>query len=264
MQKMPLIDCRELTFSSHLSENRLDQALEAFGLRVVQRILCFALYLFGLDRSAIGRVLGIPSDTAKSIIKAVNRDGLVALEDRRRRSSTFLPEAVPEVPPVTVREDAHEIVVDLGIKDRYVSLSREDPLQLKVVLLSMLNSGLLSDNQAADTLKLTRSHTASLARRLCQKGALSLLDQRQGQKQDYRVSTTVKAELIQQFAADVITHGRTSSRIISEELRQRCSVAVPERTVRHHLSRLGLREIIRSLPQLVAAGKKTSKNSSTS
>lgn len=74
----------------------------------------------------------------------------------------------------------------------------------------------------------------------------------------------MKAELIQQFAADVITHGRTSSLIISEELRQRCSVTVPERTVRHHLFRLGLRGITRSLPQLVAAEKKTSKNSSTS
>jgi DNA-binding transcriptional regulator LsrR (DeoR family) len=52
------------------------------------------LYLLGLNRSAIGRNLGIPSETAKSIIKAVSKKGLVAFEDRRRSSSAFLPQAL--------------------------------------------------------------------------------------------------------------------------------------------------------------------------
>jgi transposase len=258
MQKMPLIDCRSLIFSPQLSENRLAQALEAFGLGVLQRILCYALYLLGLNRSAIGRTLGIPPETAKSIIKAVSKEGLVAFEDRRRSSSAFLPQAPVQLPPITIGEDEGHIVVDLGIKGRSITLSREDPLQIKTVLLSMVNSGLLSTQQVAETIQLSVSYTAALARRLQEKGALSLVDQRQGQKQDYRVSPRVKAELIQQFAVDVITRGRTSSSALSEELRQRCSIAVPDRTVRHHLSRLGLGEITRSLPQLVAAVKKTS------
>jgi len=264
MEKMPLIDCRGLIFSPQLSENRLAQALEAFGPGVLQRILCYALYLLGLNRSAIGRTLGIPPETAKSTIKAVSKEGLVAFEDRRRSSSAFLPQAAVQPSPITVGEEEGHMVVDLGIKGRYITLSREDPLQLKTVLLSMVNSGLLSSRQVAGALQLTPSHTAALARRLHEKGALSLVDQRQGQKQDYRVSAKVKAELIQQFAGDVITRGRTSSSALSEELRQRCSIAIPDRTVRHHLSRLGLRGITRSLPQLVAALKKTSSNCSMS
>ncbi len=248
MQKMPLIDCRSLIFSPQLSENRMAQVLEAFGLGVLQRILCYALYLLGLNRSAIGRTLGIPSETAKSIIKAVSKEGLVAFEDRRRSCSAFLPQAPAQPPPITLREEEDHVVVDFGIQDRSITLSREDPLQLKTVLLSMV----------------TPSHTATLARRLHENGALSLVDQRQGQKQDYRVTPKVKAELIQQFAVDVITRGRTSSSALSEELRQRCSIAVPDRTVRHHLSRLGLGGITRSLPQLVAALKKTSSNCSRS
>jgi Mn-dependent DtxR family transcriptional regulator len=265
MQKMPLIDCRSLIFSPQLSENRLAQALEAFGLGVLQRILCYALYLLGLNRSAIGRTLGIPPETAKSIIKAVSKEGLVAFEDRRRSSSVFLPQAPAQPPPITLREEEEDhVVVDFGIQDRSITLSREDPLQLKTVLLSMVNSGLLSTRQVSEAIKLTPSHTAALARRLHENGALSLVDQRQGQKQDYRVTPRVKAELIQQFAVDVITRGRTSSSALSEELRQRCSIAVPDRTVRHHLSRLGLGEITRSLPQLVAALKKNSSNGSRS
>jgi transposase len=137
-------------------------------------------------------------------------------------------------------------------------------LQIKTVLLSMFNSGLLSTRQVAEAIKLTPSHTAALARRLQDQGALSLTDQRQGQKEDFVVTASVKAEMIQQFAVDVITSGRTSSAAIAEKLKERCGIVVPDRTIRHHLSRLGLRSIKRSLPHLVAAVKKTSNKCSDS
>jgi transposase len=235
------------------------------GAGIIQRILCFALYLLGLNRSAIGRTLGIPPDTAKSIIKAVNRDGLRALEDRRHKSSALLPkQGSTKPPPITLREDNEHLAVDLGVAERSVKLNRQDPLQMKTVLLSMSNSGLLSTRQVAEAIGLTPSHTATLARGLREQGARSLADQRQGQKEDFVVTSSVKAELIQQFAVDVITSGRTSSTALSEKLKERCGIVIPDRTIRHHLSRLGLSSIKRSLPQLVAAVKKTSNNCSES
>jgi hypothetical protein len=243
----------------------MGQARESLGAGLIQRILCFALYLLGLNRSAIGRTLGIPPDTAKSIIKAVKRDSLRAFEDRRLKSSTVLPkQASTQPPPITLREDDGHLVVDFGIRDRAIKLNRRDPLQMKTVLLSMFNSDLLSTRQVAEAIELTPSHTAALARRLQDQGAMSLVDQRQGQKEDYVVTPSVKAELIQQFAVDVITSGRTSSTAISEKLKERCGIVVPDRTVRHHLFRMGLGSIKRSLPQLVAAVKKTSNNCSES
>jgi transposase len=263
--KMRFIDCQSLPFSPQLAESRLRQARESLGAALIQRMLCFALYLLGLNRSAIGRTLGIPADTAKSIIKAVMRDGLGALKDRRQKSSTLLPkQKLTEPPPITLREDDDHLVVDFSIRDRTLKLYRRDPLQMKTVLLSMFNSGLLSMRQVAEAMGLTPSHTAALARRLHEQGAMSLVDQRQGQKEDFVVTSSVKAELIQQFAVDVMTSGRTSGAAISEKLKERCGIEVPDRTVRHHLSRLGLRGIKRSLPQLVAAVKKTSNNCSES
>jgi transposase len=263
--KMRLIDCRSLTFSPQLSESRMGQARESLGAGLIQRFLCFALYLLGLNRSAIGRTLGIPPDTAKSIIKAVKRDGLRAFEDRRLKSSTVLPkQASTQPPPITLREDDGHLVVDFGIRDRAIKLNRRDPLQMKTVLLSMFNSDLLSTRQVAEAIELTPSHTAALARRLQDQGAMSLVDQRQGQKEDYVVTPSVKAELIQQFAVDVITSGRTSSTAISEKIKERCGIVISDRTVRHHLFRMGLGSIKRSLPQLVAAVKKTSNNCSES
>jgi hypothetical protein len=164
-----------------------------------------------------------------------------------------------------LRKDDDHLVVDFGTPDRAIKLYRQDSLQVKTVLLSMLNSGLLSTRQVAEAIEFAPSYTAALARRLQEQGAMSLMDQRQGrQREDFVVTPDVKAELIQQFAVDVITSGRTSSAAISEKLKERCGIAVPDRTVRHHVSRLGLGSIKRSLPQLVAAVKKTSNNCSES
>ena len=91
MKNLTLIDCQSIVFSTRLTENRMNQTQQLFGSGVIQRILCYALYLLGANRRAIGQAFGIPPETAKSIIKAINRDGLVALEDRRRKLSTFLP-----------------------------------------------------------------------------------------------------------------------------------------------------------------------------
>ena len=264
--KTQFIDCQSLTFSPQLSESRIGQAQESLGAGLIQRVLCFALYLLGLDRSAIGRTLGMPPETAKSIIKAVRRYGLRALEDRRLKSSILLPkQASPEPPPITLQKDGDHLMVALGLPDRAIKLYRRDPVQMKTVLLSMLNSGLLSTRQVAEAIEFTPSYTAALARRLQEQGALSLADQRQSRQwEDFVVTPALKAELIQQFAVDVITSGHTTSTTISEKLKERCGIALPDRTVRHHVSRLGLGSIKHSLPKLVAAVKKTSNNCSES
>ena len=257
MKKIPLIDCQNLVFSTRLADNRMDQAQSLFGPGILQRFLCYSLYLFGVNRKTIGQVLGIPPETAKSTIKTINRHGLRALEDRRQQSSVLRPKVPRKGQPVTLREEGTKIIVDLGISDRVLQLNREDPLQVKTILLTMLNNGLLKKRQVAEVLQISPTYTAILARRLDERGALSLLDQRQGQKQDFRVPRDVKAEVVQQFALDVITSGQTSGRAISAELKERCDIFVPARTVRHHLARMGLGKIKKSLPQLVSAVKKT-------
>ena len=257
MQELRSLDCQTLSFSHLLSKERMERAVHSFGAGVIERLLCFALYLLGLNRSAVARSLGIPPETVKSMLKALQRDGLVALEDRRRRRSTFLPAAAPQPPALRLRHQPQHVEVDWGAGRRPLKLSREDPLQLRIVLLSMLNDGLLSKPQVAEAMALTPPRTAALARQLAQAGAASLRDQRAGQKQDYRVTPTVKAELVQQFAVDVITGRRASGEAIAAQLKERCQITVAARTVRYHLAEMGLSKIKHSLPELVAAVKKT-------
>jgi len=237
----------------------MQRAQQSLGGNVVQRILCFSLYLLGVNRKAIGQSLGIPAETAKSIIKAVTKNGLSALEDRRHRFSTFLPPSPPPTAPITLQAAEGHIVVDFGVAGRQLEIPRKNFLQVRTVLLSMLNSGLLSKRQVADVIGLTPAYTATLAHRLENEGLSTLIDKRQGQKSDYRITPEVKAELIQQFTVDVIARGKTTGEAISAELQERCHITVPARTVRHHLAQMGLRKIKQSLPQLVAGVKKTSK-----
>ena len=238
------------------------RAQQAWGQNVVERMLCFSLFLLGLNRAAIAQVLRIPAETAKSIIKAVNRDGICAFEDRRHRVSSFLPPSPPEAEPITLETLDEHLVVDFGVEQRRLQLPRHNQLQLRTVLLSMLNSGLLSKEQVADVIGLTPTHTLTLAKRLEQQDISALIDKREGQKTEYRITADVKAELIQQFTLDVIARGNTSGQAISEELQERCQITIPARTVRHHLARMGLPSIRHSLPELFAAVKKTSRKSS--
>ena len=252
------MDCQNLSFSPQRAQDRVHRAQQSFGEDVVQRILCFALFLLGVNRNAIGQFLGIPGETVKSIIKAINRDGLCALEDRRRRQSIFLPQSHTQPAPITLHGEEEHLVVDFGIPDRQLKLPRHNPLQVRLVLLSLLNDGLLSSQQVAEAIGLTPAYTATLANRLSHEDIISLVDKRAGQKVDYRITPEIKAELIQQFAADLIAHGRISSSKISEELEGRCNIVVPARTVRHHITKMGLPGIKDTLPQLLAAVKKTS------
>lgn len=259
--KIRIIDCQNLAFSRSLSQDRMQRALQTLGQSVVQRVLCFALYLLGVNRRAIGQALDIPAETAKSIIKAVSKKGLSALEDRRHRTSAFLPPPSQRPAPMSVHTDQNHIIVDFGIENRHLKIPSKNVLQVRAILLSLLNSGLLNRRQVADLIRMTPAHTATLARRLDEKGIGALLDKRQGQKSDYRISAEVKAELVQQFTIDIIARGKTSGEAIASELHERCHISVPARTVRYHLARMGLPKIKHSLPQLVASVKKTSKKS---
>lgn len=256
MAQQQNIDCRNITFSQSLSVERIQRVQTTFKQNIIQRILCFSLYLLGVNRRLIGQALGIPTETAKSIIKTISSKGLCALEDRRYRTSGFAPPPVPKVEKAQISIDKDYIVVDT--KGR-LTIPIQNKLQIKAVLLSMLNSGLLSRKDVAPVLGLTQAHTTTLAHRLNREGLHSLIDKRQGQKKDYLITPEIKAELVQQFISDIITRGKTSGEIISTELQERCQIEVPARTVRYHLSQMGLRKIKKTLPQLIAEVKKISK-----
>ena len=255
-----MIDCQNAFFSRELQQQRLTQAQGLLGQNVVRRILCFALYLLGVDRSLIAELIDIPPGTIRSVLRAILHDGLPALEDRRRSASTFLPPQKRAM-KIKVLSEPQAVSVDFHIMGR-LAIPRENILQTRVVLLTMLNQGLLSTRDVSEALGLSAVHTVNLAHKLHSDDVPALIDKREGQKQEYRFTAEVKAELIQQFVLDAVAGGRVSGRLLSEHLQERCKLSLSGRSIRDHISKLGLSRIKKSLPELLKGFKKNSMRSS--
>ena len=254
------MDCQQLKFDNELSQKRIQQAVSILGERVVGRFLAFALYLLGVRRSTVAETVDMPVETLKTFIKAVLRDGISALEDRRRRASSRRPQpAAVSQPSVQLSRQDECISVDLVGGGHLMEIPTHNRLQLRSVLLSMFNSGLVSARAVADQIGVSSVHVRNMAHKLSEGDVNALIDKREGQKQDYLVTSGVKGELIQQFTVDLLVHGQTSGRKLSEELRRRRGITVADRTVRYHVSNLGLNQIKETLPDLFDTVKKTSK-----
>lgn len=251
-------NCRDLPPMSALSsQKRLDQAAAALGATVLSRILAFALYLLGADLTALARYVDMPLDTVKSLMKRMLREGLPALEDRRRKTSTFMPreEATGKPCKLLVTEETFVVQLDGA---RRIELSRRNPVQCRTILLTLLHAELLDSEEVAQALGLSMERLRKLRKKLVTGDVNAVLDQRTGQKKDYLFTPEIKSELVQQFVLNAITGQSTSSSAIAGHLLQRCEVALPERSIRFHLKKLGLSRIVHSLPALVRAQKKTS------
>lgn len=254
-----MINGQNVSFSNELSQQRMAQAQKVLGAKVVNRIICLALYLLGVDRKSISALLKTPPGSIRSIIRAVFRGGLPAFEDRRRNKSTFLSSQERERPKIAVRIQEEWIIADWGDTGQ-IKIPHRNPLQAKVILLTMFNNNLLNSGEVAEALGISTAHVLNLARGLDMDDIPVLIDKRQGQQQEYRFTPEVKAEVIQQFVLDVVVEGRTSGRLLSEHLQGRCKISLCERTIRHHVKELGLARIKRTLPPLLETVKKKLKN----
>ena len=252
-----MLNCQSLKFSSELSEQRIALANRILGAKVVKRIIVFALYLLGARRRHIAELLKIPHDTLKSCINRVIQYGITTLEDRRQKTSPFLPPKVTLHHKPSVIVEGEKVIIDFGVTNSTLSIPVSNTLQIKTILLTILNNGLITTQKAAEVLDCSTVHTARLSHALKKGDVYALIDKRQGQKQDYLFLPEIKAELIQQFTANAICGKPTSSSAISKQINKQCNLHFSDRSVRLQIQKLGLPKIAKSLPALVNTLKKT-------
>ena len=256
-----MLNYQALKFYPELSDARIAGANKVLGNKVVKRILSFAFYLLGARRRHIAKLLDMPQDTLKSAINRVLKVGIGAFEDSRKKASSFIPQGaaiLPKKPSVFL--EGEEVIAHFGLRDIILRIPAKNALQVKTILLTMVNNRLITIAEAANILGYSLVHISRLSQALREEDVHALIDKRQGQKQDYLFSPEIKAELVQQFAANAVTGKQTSSRIITEQLKKRCNLNLPDRSVRLHIKKLGLPRIAKSLPGLVEALKKTPDN----
>ncbi len=241
------------------SQKRMEQASATLGTEFIARITALALYLLGAKLKDLAKFVDMPLDTVKSLVKRTLRDGVPALEDRRRRVSTFLPSHVEAAKPTscTLLVEEETFVVQLD-GTRRIELSRLNPVLCRTVLLTLLDAKLLGIEEVSEALGLSRERVRKLRKKLIDGDVHAVLDKRKGQQKDYLFTPEIKSELVQQFAVNAISGQSTSSRTIAEDLQQRCEMKLSERSIRLHLNKLGLTRIANSLAMLVETEKKTS------
>ena len=253
------MDCRQLECSPTKSEERINQALHVFPRGLLMRLLAFTLHLLGAKRKAVAALVGMPEESVKTVVRLALRDGFPALRDRRRSEGPPIVTASPSPPRIVVRREGEWYVVEFGLGENPGRIPVTFQVQARTVLLSLVNADLLSAQETAAALGIHAAHCRELARKLASHDVVeSLVDKRQGQKQDYLVGPELKAEIIQQLAARAITGQSMSSDVLAEVVNERTRAEVSARTVRWHIQKLGLTNIKRTLPQLVETLKKTS------
>jgi Ribonuclease R winged-helix domain. len=246
----------KLEFSESKSKKRLEKAYAFMGKAVINRIIAYALYLHGANRDDIADLLSMPKGTLLCLLTRLSQNGIASLSDGRIKNN----------PPIIRTESTNleyevecngNISIKSGLIKSILKLATADVLCKKIVLLTFLENKLISYDMVARSLGISVRHVSNLLKKLRIKGASSLLDQRIGQQQDYVYTPGIKSELILQFAVNASGNGKISSHALASDIQKRAHVDLSERSIRHHLSKLGLNMISRKMKELICSQKKT-------
>ena len=256
------MDCQNILFSQKKSQKRIEKVLRILPSQLLKKILFFALYLLGARLNAIASLVDMPEESGKTTVSRVMKDGIPALQDRRKSvkistSASHLPPPQEQQASVLLEDDCCIIIFnDMG---HQLKVPLNHRVHLRSVLLSLLKANLLSIQTVSSTLGISVEHCKELATNLEQYGATkTLVNKRNGQKHDYRVHLSVKAELIQNFAARAVTGQSISSEVLADAVNEAQKTTISSRTIRWHMNKLGLTNIKKSLPELVQTLKKNS------
>lgn len=255
MDKSVKSDCQRLKFSPELSQGRMEKAQLIIGTKTLRNILCLCLYLLGVKRNEIAEYLGIPSNTVRSKLKAMMRDGISAIFDRRKkRNDTTISSPKKKDKKVHITQTSEMNIISIGNTD--ISIHQRNKLQFKVFVLMLAENKLITKIAAGALLGVSSSHIGYLCKKLKEEDLPCLIDKRKGQREDYVFTPEIKSELILQFATNASCHAKTSGHAISSDLQKRSQINLSERSVRYHLSKLGLSGKADKMRSMICTQKK--------
>lgn len=218
-----------------LGERRFARAAQALGQDVLLRLIIFVLYVLGFPRELIARLFGYQVPGVKTLVDRVFSQGLEGFVDHRKIK-------FPTEKPVSITQE--ENYKQIHLLDKVIAIPDHDRLSQKVISVTLTEAGLLSNAEGAQILGYTPQAFGRLRERYRQKGSAGLIDQRQGQKSDYKVTPEVKAELIYQVCTRISEGIPFSSEDIWAALNERFpEKKISPRTVRYHLNRLGFPQL---------------------
>lgn len=254
------MDCQNIIFSPNKSQERFRRALLIFPSQVLNRVLFFALYLLGARMNEMASLVDMPEESVKTIISRIMKDGVPAFLDRRKSTKTSGLQSSPtKEPQASALIEDNYCVITFEDKEHQLKIPLKHRVHLKSVLLSLLQANLLTSQTVSSIVGISATHCRTLSTKLMNDGVNEvLIDKRKGQKLDFRIVPSVKAALIEHFAARAVTGHSTASHVLAEIINDKEKTAISARTIRWHMNKLGLMTIKKTLPELVDTLKKTS------
>jgi len=254
------MNCQDIEFSQKLSQNRIEKTIQIIPSLKLKKILFFSLYVLGAKLNEIADCIGMPKESGKTTINRVMRDGIPAFHDRRQSVNDLQSPQSQEL-QISLLMENDCCILNFGSNNQQLRIPLIHRVHLKCILLSLFQANLLSVQTVSSALGITESHCRELSIKLANEGVTEvLIDKRKGQKQDFLVDLSVKAELIQHFAARAVTGHSISSQALTELINDAQKTAISPRTIRWHMNKLGLMKIKKTLPDLVEALKKNSRS----
>ncbi len=246
------VDCQTLSFSAKLSSERLSKAQLIFGEKVIQRIICFCLYILGVRRTEIAKVMKLPENTVRTMLKTILRDGFEAFFDRRKkRTNKYCVQADQPAKRKDIQITELNDRYHISINGSDMSISKRNKHQLKAVLLTFAENGLISKIHAGKLLDISSAHVGLLINTMSKKDLLCLIDKRKGQQQDYVFTPEIKSELILQYTSNAVLGKSTSGTTLAADLKERAQIDLSDRSVRAYVLKLGLKGIDQKLRKMV-------------
>lgn len=249
----------EIKFSENHSQKRISNAIELIGEKKIKHLLGTALFLLGGKREDISNALEIPKGTFFSLLTRFHKIGINAFTDQRvNQPNEEIKENNQGTKSFEIIFGEQKKIINIQNENNKIIINSSNPLQLKVIILSFINSG-LTVKEAASILNLSERHIRNLENKLQNEDITGLLDKRQGQQKDYVFTEEIKTELIQQYNLNIVTGRSTTSCDIAKQVNEIFNTKISERTFREHIVKLGLNKIKYSLPKLLEESKKNSK-----
>lgn len=235
--------CPQLPAEQSLShgENRLEKAAQTLGKDVTKRLVIFALYILGFNRELIAKLFGYQVAGVKTLVDRILISGLEGFYDHRK--SKIVNEQASSV--VIADTEKHK---EISILEAVIAIPKNDILARKIISVTLAETGFLSNVEGAKILDYTPQAFGRLRDKYRLQGSSGLIDQRQGQKSDYKVTPEVKAEILFQICTKVRENTTFSSEDVSTALNE-CfpESKISPRTVRYHLNQLGFQHFRRKL-----------------
>ncbi|MBS4021604.1 MAG: hypothetical protein KGZ79_04185, partial [Dethiobacter sp.] len=190
--------CPQLPVEQSLShgENRLEKAAQTLGKDVLKRLIIFVLYTLGFNRELIAKLFGYQVAGVKTLVDRVLINGLEGFCDHRK--TKIVSENKPSV--AIADTETHK---EINLSEAVIAVPKDDILARKIISVTLVETGSLSNLEGAKILDYTPQAFGRLREKYRFQGSYGLIDQRQGQKSDYKVTPEVKAEILFQICNKV-------------------------------------------------------------